>query len=161
MSDRALRAEAEALYEQRLDDLKHKAEQEKEAEREQGIRSALKDIQEQRRQERIAQNRREAEARAADLSRERYELAEEMEAAAANLNRLLSEYESLHSRQADALRQAGRPLDHGYRLQELISVRFRQWFGGWNSLSGVQAPFHGAQNLPLPERDPLASSEAG
>jgi hypothetical protein len=156
-NDKELRTEAEQLYERRLDVLQKKAKQEQEAEREKGIRSAIKDIQEQRRKERIARDRKEAAARADELSRQRYELEKRIEDEAMQLRRSLNELESLHSRQGNTLREAGRPLDHGFGFQEMISTRFRQWFGGWNSLTGVPSPFHGAQDLPLYERDSLAS----
>jgi DNA repair exonuclease SbcCD ATPase subunit len=121
------------------------------------LQGAIKRIKDQDQWQRIARAEKEAEARAAQLSHERYELGEEIETAAANLNRLLSEYESLHGKHLAALREAGRPLDHGFGLQEMMTTRFRQWFGGWNSLTGTPSAFHGAQDLPLHERDSLAS----
>jgi hypothetical protein len=156
MSKRALRVEAEAFHEQRPDEQEKEAEQEKGTEREQGISSAIKEIEEQRRQERIAQHRRESEARAGELSHERHELEERIEAEAIQLRRSLNELKSLHTRHSAALREAKRPLDHGYQLQEVISARFGQWFGGFNNLTGVSAPFPG-KDVPLPERDSLAS----
>ena len=74
------------------------------------------------------QARREAEVEADDLARERYELEERLEGEAMAVNRTLSELQSLHKRQGDALRRAGRPLGHDYRLTDLITA----W---WKDLS--------------------------
>jgi Rad3-related DNA helicase len=100
--------------------------------------------------------RRGAEAEAEEISARRHELAEEMEEAAASVNRRLAEYESLHKRHADALRRAGRPLGHDYRLTDVITGWWRARFGGWNSLTGTPSPHFNAEDRPLHERDPLA-----
>ena len=74
-----------------------------------------------------------------------------------SLNRTLSELQSLHGRHADALRRAGRPLGHGYRLPDIIARRWRQLFGGWNSVTDTPAPHWNSEDKPLHEADPLAS----
>ena len=94
-----------------------------------------------------------------ELSKERHELAQEIEDAAAKLGLLLSEYESLHRRHAATLREAGRPLDYGFSLSEIVTGWWRHRFGGFNSLTGTSAPFHASQDAPLHERDPLALLE--
>jgi len=35
--------------------------------------------------------------------------------------------------------------------------KVREWFGGWNSITGVPSSFHVDQDAPLYERDSLAS----
>ncbi len=105
------------------------------------------------------QARREAGVEADDLARERYGLEERFEVEAMSMNRTLSELQSLHGRYADALRRAGRPLGHGYRLPDLIARRWRQFFGGWNSVTDTPAPHWNSEDRPLPEADPLARSD--
>jgi hypothetical protein len=129
-------------------------------EKEGRLQGAIKRIKENDQRQREAQSKREAEDRAAELSHRRYELAEELEAGVANIDRLLSEYQSVHGKQLAALRDAGRSVDgsfHGSTLTDLLTQWFRHRFGGWNSITGTPAPFHGLQDLPLPERDDLAS----
>jgi hypothetical protein len=60
VTDRATRAQAEALYEQHMEELQKQAEQEKQANRERGIRGYIHHIQTQRGEERREQARREA-----------------------------------------------------------------------------------------------------
>lgn len=105
------------------------------------------------------QARREAGVEAAEIAAQRYELEERLEGAAMAVNRSLSELESMHQRQGDALRRAGAPLGHDYRLSEVITPWWRARFGGWNSLTGTPAPHFNAEDKPLPERDPLARSD--
>ena len=100
-----------------------------------------------------------AEVEAAELSKERYELEERLESEAMAVNRSLSELESLHKRQGDALRHAGRPLGHDYRLTDLITGWWKDRFGGFNSLTGTPSPHFNSQDRPLPERDPMARSD--
>ncbi len=94
-----------------------------------------------------------------DLARERYELEERLEGEAMAVNRSLAELESMHQRQGDALRHAGRPLGHDYRLTDLITGWWKDRFGGFNSLTGTPSPHFNAEDKPLPERDPLARSD--
>ncbi|MEJ7871287.1 MAG: hypothetical protein WKF67_03430 [Rubrobacteraceae bacterium] len=102
------------------------------------------------------QSRQGAGVEADDLARERYELEERLEGEAMSMNRTLSELESLHKRQGDALRHAGRPLGHDYRLTDLITAWWRARFGGWNSLTGTPSPHFNAEDRPLQERDALS-----
>ena len=131
------------------------------------LKDAIERVKQQDAEARVAQSKKEAEARAADLSHKRYELEERIEAEAMQLRRSLGELESLHARHLATMREAGRSVDssfHGSTLTDLITERFRQWFGGWNSLTGTPAPLHVIEDLPLPERDGLATpgrKEAG
>ncbi len=100
-----------------------------------------------------------AEVEAAELSKERYELEERLESEAMAVNRTLAELDSMHQRQGDALRRAGRPLGHDYRLTDLITGWWKDRFGGFNSLTGTPSPHFNAEDKPLPERDPLARSD--
>jgi len=103
------------------------------------------------------QARRDAEAEAGEIAARRYELAEEMEEAAASVNRKLAEYEALDRRHRDALRRAGRPLGHDYRLTDVITGWWKDRFGGFNSLTGTPAPHWNSEGIPLHEADPMAS----
>ena len=103
------------------------------------------------------QARREAGAEAREIARQRYELEERLEGEAMAVNRTLSELESMHQRQGDALRRAGAPLGHDYRLTDLITGWWKDRFGGFNSLTGTPSPHFNSQDRPLPERDTLAS----
>jgi len=103
------------------------------------------------------QARREAAVEAKEISARRYELAEEMEEAAASVNRKLAEYEALDRRHRDALRRAGRPLGHDYRLTDVITGWWKDRFGGFNSLTGTPAPHWNSEGIPLHEADPMAS----
>ncbi len=103
------------------------------------------------------QARREAGAEAGEIARQRHELEERFEAEAMSMNRTLSELQSVHERHADALRRAGRPLGHGYRLPDLIARRWRQLFGGWNSVTGTPSPHFNSEDKSLHEADPMAS----
>jgi hypothetical protein len=102
-------------------------------------------------------SRREAATEAAEIARERYDLEDCIEIEGATLNRSLSELQSLHKRQGDALRRAGRPLGHGHGFTDLITPWWRDRFGGFNSLTGTPSPHFNSEGLPLLERDPLAS----
>ncbi len=101
-----------------------------------------------------------AEVEADELSKERYELEERLESEAMAVNRTLSELQSLHGRHVDALRHAGRPLGHDYRLTDLITGWWRARFGGWNSITSTPSPHHNAEDRPLPAMDALARSDA-
>jgi vacuolar-type H+-ATPase subunit I/STV1 len=104
------------------------------------------------------QARKEAEAEATDLARQRHELEERLEREAAALNLSLADLEALDRRHLDALRRAGRPPGHGQHLAALITRWWLARFGGWNSLTGTPSPHWNAEDRPLPESDPLASS---
>ncbi len=106
------------------------------------------------------QARREAEVEADEIAAQRYELEERLEGEVMAVNRSLSELESMHKRQGDALRRAGRPLGHDYRLTDLITGWWKDRFGGFNSLTGTPSPHFNSQDRPLPERDPMASPRA-
>ncbi len=97
-----------------------------------------------------------AEVEADEIARERYELEERLEGEAMAVNRSLSELQSLHKRQGDALRHAGRPLGHDYRLTDLITGWWKDRFGSFNSLTGTPSPHFNSQDRPLHERDPLS-----
>lgn len=158
MTEQQLREQAELRYEAEQEDQRRREEAERQADRESGIRSHIETIQKQRDEERREQARREAEVEAAEIARLRYELEERIEAEAMAVNRSLAELQFLHKRQADALRRAGRPLGHGHGLTDLITPWWRDRFGGFNSLTGTPSPHFNSEGLPLPQRDPLASS---
>jgi chromosome segregation ATPase len=155
-----LREQAELRYEQEQQEQRLREEAEREADKERGIRDHIERIQKQRDEERREQTRKEAEAEAEEIARERYGLEERFEAEAMTMNRTLSELQSLHGRHADALRRAGRPLGHDYRLTDLITGWWKDRFGGFNSLTGTPSPHFNAEDKPLPERDPLARRDA-
>ncbi len=154
-----------ALLEREEQEVLRQMEQEEQAERESRFADARRRIKEQDREIAAEQARKEAQAEALVLSQERYGLGKDLEEAAANLNRLLGEYEDLHRRHADALRRAGRPLGHDYRLPDVITAWWKDRFGGPNSLTGTPAGHMDAighyeerRRKGLPERDPLADA---
>ncbi len=134
-----------------------RAERESEQANESRIMDARRRIKEGDAKVAAEQARREAGAEAREIARQRYELEERFEAEAMSMNRTLSELQSVHERHADALRRAGRPLGHGYRLPDLIARRWRQLFGGWNSVTGTPSPHFNSEDKPLHEADPMAS----
>jgi len=137
------------------------------------LRNAVLRVHNQNRQAAIAQEekqdrakeQREAEFQAQYLSQQRYELAEQLEAAAAHFNHLLSEYQSVHRRHMDARVRAGHPYDPDNEPRNFLPGWFAQRFGGHNSITGVQMGTAGDQDittigkpdLPLFQLDPLAS----
>lgn len=136
-----------------------RAERESEQANESRIMDARRRIKEDDARSAAERSRQGAEVEAAELSKERYELEERLESEAMAVNRTLAELESLHQRQGDALRHAGRPLGHDYRLTDLITGWWKDRFGGFNSLTGTPSPHFNAEDKPLPERDPLARSD--
>ena len=144
------------LLEQEDQGNRHAAERRAEREREGRLQDAIARIKENDAEIAAEQARRDAEAEAQEIARQRHELEQRIEAEAMALNRSLSELESLHRRHADALRRAGRPLGHDHRLTDVITGWWRARFGGWNSLTGTPSPHFNAEDRPLPERDPLA-----
>jgi hypothetical protein len=158
-----LREQAELRYEQEQREQRLRAEAEREAEKESGIRDHIERIQKQRDEERREQARQGAEVEADDLARERYELEERLEEAAMTMNRTLAELQSLHGRQGDALRRAGRPLGHDYRLSDVITAWWKDRFGSPNSLTSTPVGHMDSmgrheerKRKSLPELDPLA-----
>jgi len=109
------------------------------------------------------QARREAEVEADEIAAQRYELEERLEGEVMAVNRSLSELQSLHKRQGDALRRAGRPLGHDYRLSDVITAWWKDRFGSPNSLTSTPVGHMDSmgrheerKRKSLPERDPLA-----
>jgi hypothetical protein len=93
------------------------------------------------------------------IAANRYQLAEEIESAATQLNRLLREYEALHQHHADTL-----PEGTDVSLHDFLPTWFRHRFGGFNSATGTgigDISDMGNQNVPLAERDPLAEQGQG
>jgi hypothetical protein len=133
---------------------------EREAERARRLVALERELSAQREDEERAlmekRGRREAAALADRLALERRILEERIEEDALALNRDLTELEALHRRQSDALRRAGLPLPADYSLREVVTVRWRQWFGGQGNLTGTPAAHWSSEDVPLHERDPLA-----
>ena len=100
--------------------------------------------------------RREAAALADRLALERRTLEERMEEDAIAMNRDLAELEDLHRRQSDALRRAGIPLPINYSLPDVVTPRWRQWFGWQGNITGTPAAHWSVEDVPLHERDPMA-----
>jgi hypothetical protein len=116
--------------------------------------SAQREDEERARMEK--RGRHEAAALADRLALERRILEEKIEEDALAMNRDLTELEVLHRKQSDALRRAGLPLPADYSLREVVTVRWRQWFGGQGNLTGTLAAHWSSEDVPLHERDPLA-----
>jgi hypothetical protein len=124
---------------------------------EQRLRAAVAKIKAQDRQQEQADNEREFQAHY--IAANRYQLAEEIESAATQLNRLLAEYRALHQHHADTLPE-GTDVD----LQDFLPTWFRHRFSGFNSIVGLEIGDigdMGNQNIPLAERDPLAEQGHG
>ena len=154
IKDRAL-----DLLEQEDRGNRHAAERRAEQEQEGRLRDAITRVKAQDKEIAAEQARKDAEAEAEKLAVERHDLEQRIEAEAMAVNRSLSELQSLHKRQTDALRRAGRPLGHGHGLNDLITPWWRDRFGGFNSLTGTPSPHFNSEGLPLPERDPMARQD--
>lgn len=163
MAEQKLRAEAEALYERRLEELRQEAEREKEAEREQGIRSTIREIQHQRSEERKEQARREAAAEAKELAHALHDQGARLQEQAEELRQSIEDYANVRGRLIAARRTAGK--DAGGRWAQTSSVLapwFRSIFGGWGSLVEVPSEQAGQARVPhrasrsLTDRDPLS-----
>jgi len=140
-----------------------RAERESEQANESRIMDARRRIKEDDARAAAERSRQGAGVEADDLARERYELEERLEGEAMAVNRTLSELQSLHKRQGDALRRAGRPLGHDYRLTDLITAWWKDRFGSPNSLTSTPVGHMDSmgrheerKRKSLPERDPLA-----
>jgi hypothetical protein len=125
------------------------------------LANARKRIRQHDREREMERARKTAAQEADDLSRRRHELEERLEAEVGTVNRSLAELEALDRRHQDALRRAGRQLDHGQRLGDVIARWWRARFGGWNSLTGTPSPHWNAQEGPLHELDPLTRPVSG
>ncbi len=151
IKDRAL-----DLLEQEDRGTRQDAERRAEQEQEGRLQDAIARVKAQDREIEREQARRDAEAEAGEIARERYELEQRIEAEGAALNRSLAELESLDRRQRDALHRAGRSIGHDHRLTDVITGWWRARFGGWNSITSTPSPHFNAEDRPLPERDPMA-----
>jgi hypothetical protein len=124
---------------------------------EQRLRAAIAKIKAQDREQAQSDNEREFQAHY--IAMNRYSLAEEIESAATQLNRLLAEYRALHQHHADTL-----PEGTDVELQDFLPTWFRHRFAGFNSPVGLELTDisdMGNQNVPLAERDPLAEQGQG
>src|SRR5215207_7425509 len=154
-SDQAIRQQAEALYEERLEELREQAEREQEAEREQGIQGAIRELKKQRSEERREEARREAAQEAESLSHELHDLGTKLHAHAAELR----------GRLLDATRRAGQEVDgRSAWIGSVLPSWVRGVFGGRGSIVGVPHELAGTAGRgqdrgprSLPERDSLAA----
>jgi len=164
-SDQAIRQQAEALYEERLEELREQAEREQEAEREQGIQGAIRELQKQRSEERREEARREAAQEAESLSHELHDLGTKLHAHATELRGLLAAYAELRGRLLDATRRAGQEVDgRSAWIGSVLPSWVRGVFGGRGSIVGVPHELAGTAGRgqdrgprSLPERDSLAA----
>jgi seryl-tRNA synthetase len=137
----------------------------REQEREGRLKSAIEKVKKQDREQRVAQDRKEAEARVAELGHERYELEERIEAEARALNRSLNELQNLHDKQLSAMRRAGLSTE-GRNLSEVVTQWWKDRFGSPNSITGTPTGhmdsagrYQERIRKSLAERDTLASPE--
>ena len=156
--DRALK-----LIEREDAEAARRQEQEAREARESRISDAIQRVKMQDREIAREEARQEAEAEAAEIAVQRHDLEARMEQEAKALSNSLKELEALHTKHASALRRAGRPLGHEYRLTDVVKAWWRDRFGGPNSLTGTPTGHMDAmgrheerRRKSLPERDPLA-----
>jgi hypothetical protein len=121
------------------------------------LRGAIAKVKAEDRRQEQSDNDREFQAQY--IAANRYQLAEEIESSATQLNRLLAEYEALHQHHADTLPE-GTDVD----LRDFLPTWFRHRFSRFNSPLGLDIgdiADMGNQNTPLAERDPLAEQGQG
>lgn len=164
-----LRQQAEALYEREREELRRREVREQEANKEQGIRSHIQTIQEQRDEERREQARREASAEAEELAHELHKRGVKLQEFAEGLDSLIEGYADVRGRLVDAKRRAGQDVGgRDARSRLILEGWHRSVFGGHDSLLGVPHELAGTAgraqdrgHRTLTERDPLSRPDTG
>ena len=105
-----LRQQAEALYGREQEELRRREQRERESQKEQGIRSHIGRIQQQRNEERKEQARKEAAAEAEELAAELHQQGEMLQDHAEGMRSMIEDYAELRDRLMAARRRSGREL---------------------------------------------------